>query len=49
MNKKMRQILFFFAGLIVSIGFDQWAKYMAVLKLKGRPPFGIWNGVFELY
>lgn len=49
MNKKMRQILFFFAGLIVSIGFDQWAKYMAVLKLKGRPPFVIWDGVFELY
>lgn len=49
MNKKMRQFLFFLAGLAVSIGLDQWTKYLAVIKLKGRSPYIIWNGVFELY
>ena len=49
MNKKIQQFLFFLAGLVVSIGFDQWTKYLAVVKLKGKQPFVIWDGVFELY
>lgn len=49
MNKKVRQFLFFLAGLAVSIGFDQWTKYLAVSKLRGQTPFVIWDGVFELY
>ena len=49
MNKKIQQFLFFLAGLVVSIGFDQWTKYLAVVKLKGKQPFVIWDGVFELH
>lgn len=49
MKKKSRLILFFLAGLLLSIGFDQWTKRLAVLYLKGQAPFIIWNGVFELY
>lgn len=49
MNKKIRQFLFFLAGLAVSIGLDQWTKYLAVAHLKGQSPFVLWEGVFELY
>lgn len=47
MNKKSKQILFFVIGLLASIGFDQWTKYLAVTKLKGNAPFVIWQNVFE--
>ena len=36
MNQKVRQLLFFAVGLIVSIGLDQWTKALAVAKLKGN-------------
>ena len=49
MNKKLRQLVFFFLGLVVSIGLDQWTKALAVSHLKGQSPFVIWDGVFELY
>ena len=49
MNKKVKQWLFFAAGLLVSIGFDQWTKQLVTAKLKGNAPFVIWDGVFELY
>lgn len=49
MSKKAKQILFFIAGLLVSIGLDQWTKYLAVSSLKGKAPFIIWEGVFEFY
>lgn len=49
MSKKWKQILFFVLGLIVSIGFDQWTKYLVVNRLKGNSPYIIWDGVFELY
>ena len=48
MNRKMLQLLFFLAGLIGSIGFDQLTKRLAVLYLKEKPAFSIWDGVFEL-
>ena len=47
MNQKVRQLLFFAVGLIVSIGLDQWTKALAVAKLKGNQPFVLINGVFE--
>ena len=49
MSKKSRQILYFVIGLLASIGFDQWTKYLVVAKLKGNPPYVIWDGVFEFY
>lgn len=49
MNQKARQLIFFVAGLIVSIGFDQWTKALAVAKLKGKEPFVLIDGVFEFY
>lgn len=49
MSKKCKQILFFIIGLLGSIGFDQWTKYLAVKNLKYKSPFVIWDGVFELY
>ena len=49
MTRKVRQFLFFLIGLAVSIGLDQWTKKLAVLHLKGKQPFVIWDGVFELY
>lgn len=33
---------------ILLILFDQWTKYLAVVKLKGQDAFVIWNRVFEL-
>lgn len=33
------------AALVV---LDQWTKYLAILYLKGRDAFVIWDGVFEL-
>lgn len=49
MNQKVRQLLFFAVGLIVSIGLDQWTKALAVAKLKENQPFVLINGVFEFY
>lgn len=48
MNQKMKQILGFIVGVAVAIGLDQWTKYLAVAGLKGKEPFVIWDGVFEL-
>ena len=49
MSRKLCQFLLFFAGLLASIGLDQWTKGLAVRHLMGRAPFVIWDGVFELY
>lgn len=49
MNQKLRQLLVFLAGLVLSIGFDQWSKALAVTHLKDKEPFVLWDGVFELY
>ena len=34
--------------VIVSVVFDQWTKYLAVLHLKGQNPFIILDGIFQL-
>lgn len=49
MSKKCKQLIFFALGLFISIGFDQWTKYMVVNRLKGNSPYIIWDGVFEFY
>lgn len=49
MGKKGKQFLFFALGLLISIGFDQYTKILAVLHLKEKGPFVVWNNVFELY
>lgn len=49
MSKKCKQLIFFVFGLFISIGFDQWTKYMVVNRLKGNSPYIIWDGVFEFY
>lgn len=49
MNKKVRQILIFLIGLVISIGFDQWTKLQAVLHLKNQAPYVLLDGIFELY
>ena len=49
MSKRLKYNLFFIAGLIITLLFDQWTKWLAVAHLKGQPPFVIWDGVFELY
>lgn len=49
MYTKFKQFLFFFIGLAISIGADQFTKHLAVINLKGKSPFVIINGVFELY
>ena len=48
MSHRLRRILFFLAGLFVSVGFDQYTKGLAARRLMGRPAFVLWNGVFEL-
>lgn len=49
MSKKCKQLIFFVFGLFISIGFDQWTKYIVVNRLKGNSPYIIWDGVFEFY
>lgn len=49
MNKKFHHLFFFLIGLVVSIGFDQWTKVLAVTHLKDNAPYVIWDGVLELY
>lgn len=49
MNRKIKQLVIFAAGLLASIGFDQWTKHLAVQKLSEHGPFVLWDGVFELY
>ena len=48
MSHRLRRILFFLAGLFVSVGFDQYTKGLAARRLMGRPAFVLCNGVFEL-
>ena len=48
MSHRLRRILFFLAGLFVSVGFDQYTKGLAARRLMGRPAFVLWNGVFDL-
>lgn len=49
MSKRLKYNLFFITGLIITLFFDQWTKWLAVAHLKGHSPLVIWDGVFELY
>lgn len=49
MKQKKTQILWFLTGVIAAVFMDQWTKYLAVLHLKAKSPFVIWDGVFELF
>ena len=40
--------IFALIGFAAALFFDQFTKYMAVLKLKDQAPFVVINGVFEL-
>lgn len=40
--------LLFVLIVALLVFFDQWTKRLAVLHLKGKEPFVIWKGVFEL-
>ena len=49
MNKYLCKPWFTAILTVILIGFDQWTKMLAVAFLKGKDPFVIWNGVFELH
>ena len=48
MNQKIKAVLGFLVSGAVLTAVDQWTKSLAVAGLKGKEPFVIWNGVFEL-
>lgn len=48
MKPKTKQILFVILGFLGAVILDQWTKRLAVTFLKGKGPYVIWNGVFEL-
>ncbi len=48
MNKYLCKPWFAAILTVILIGLDQWTKMLAVAFLKGKAPFVIWNGVFEL-
>lgn len=47
MNKKIVNNSLFFLAAAMAVLLDQWTKYLAVVKLKGNPPYVIINQVFE--
>lgn len=49
MSDKVKTFLLFFIGLIISAGFDQWTKKLAVEKLMNKNPFVLIDGVFEFH
>ena len=49
MSKQKKLGLFFdLLGIVLLIAVDQFTKYQAVLKLKDKPAYIIWDGVLEL-
>ena len=49
MSKQKKLCLFFdLLGIMLLIAVDQFTKYQAVLKLKDKPAYIIWDGVLEL-
>ncbi len=49
MSKQKKLCLFFdLLGIVLLIAVDQFTKYQAVLKLKDKPAYIIWDGVLEL-
>ena len=49
MNQKTKLTLGLIAGFFMAIGLDQWTKRLAVQHLMNRPPYQIWEGVFEFF
>lgn len=49
MERKRNHILGFAAGFAGLTVLDQWTKSLATAHLKGKTPFVIWDGVFELF
>ncbi len=47
MSRKVKFLLFDFLFLILLIATDQYTKYLAVLKLKNQPAYGIIDGILE--
>jgi len=47
-NNKIKQLITFIVSVCLLVGFDQYTKHLADLKLKGHSPFVIIKGVFEL-
>lgn len=50
MNRKKGMIYYIIAVLLVcaAVIFDQYTKHLAVIYLKDKPAYVLWNGVFEL-
>ena len=48
MNQKIKAVLGFLVSGAVLTAIDQWTKSLAEAGLKGKEPFVIWKGVFEL-
>lgn len=48
MKQKRSFFTSFLIGFVILVGLDQWTKGLAVKHLMNRPPFVIWDGVFEL-
>ena len=49
MNQKTKLIIGLITGFFLSIALDQWTKLLAVNHLMNRPPYIVWDGVFELF
>lgn len=47
-SKKRKLLIFDILLMVVLVAADQFTKYLAVIKLKGRPAFDIIGGVLEL-
>lgn len=48
MDQKIKAFLEFLIPGIILTALDQWTKSLVVTGLKGKEPFVIWDGVFEL-
>lgn len=47
-NQKGKQLIFLLVAVLVLVVLDQWTKHLAVMYLKDKEPFVLWQGVFEL-
>lgn len=47
-NQKGKQLFILLISVLVLVVLDQWTKYLAVMYLKDKEPFVLWQGVFEL-
>lgn len=48
MKQKTKLVTGLIIGFLAAIGLDQWTKLLAVERLMNKPPYVIWDGVFEL-